>query len=452
MAKILCVTTSLTGMVHASFELISRLHAAGHQVTYACPWDIEASVQKQGFDYRQLTPINFDPAPPPPSASGPLAGVKRLLGAWLTMRTRQNDALTNLDMTAFRQTLDDIKPDLLLIDLELHEYILRAVGDQIPTVLLSQWFSIWRRPNLPPITTAIIPGQSWQGQRWGLALVWHALQLRRKLGAWRTRLRSAFTDRSSILMQYAHQVSFPANELTELYYFPPPLTYRNWPVISLTAWDLEFPHSPRPNLFYVGPMVYETRQDAQTDPAVDQTLAQIFANRAKQKFQLIYCSVSTMGQGDQGFLQRVVEAFVDQSDWQLIIGLGGAENFLRDVPDNVHVFDWVPQLQVLQHADCSINHGGIHTINECLHFGIPMLIYSGKRFDQNACAARVAFHGLGIMADKDQDGVQAIQQRVETILNDPSYKSRVDALRRKLKDQREDVVRVIEKFLPEYES
>ena len=37
MAHVLCLTTGLTGILHASFEVVRRLEAWGHHVTYACP-------------------------------------------------------------------------------------------------------------------------------------------------------------------------------------------------------------------------------------------------------------------------------------------------------------------------------------------------------------------------------------------------------------------------------
>jgi UDP:flavonoid glycosyltransferase YjiC (YdhE family) len=95
------------------------------------------------------------------------------------------------------------------------------------------------------------------------------------------------------------------------------------------------------------------------------------------------------------------------------------------MPKNVHAFAWIPQLKVLAAADISINHGGIHTINECVHFGVPMLVYSGKKSDQNGCAARVHFHEIGIMADKDVDDAATIQSKIHKLLSVHIYKKNI---------------------------
>ena len=54
-----------------------------------------------------------------------------------------------------------------------------------------------------------------------------------------------------------------------------------------------------------------------------------------------------------------------------------------------------------------------------------MLVYSGKRFDQNGNAARIAYHDLGIRGDKDQDSPATIRQNLMTIFSDTRYKENV---------------------------
>ena len=113
--------------------------------------------------------------------------------------------------------------------------------------------------------------------------------------------------------------------------------------------------------------------------------------------------------------------------WVVVIALGGLLKVadLDPVPQNVFTFSYIAQLAVLKEAACSINHGGIHTINECIHFKVPMLVYSGKRSDQNGCAARVAYHQLGLMADKDSDGPEVIKEKIEEVLTNEQFREKV---------------------------
>jgi UDP:flavonoid glycosyltransferase YjiC (YdhE family) len=113
-----------------------------------------------------------------------------------------------------------------------------------------------------------------------------------------------------------------------------------------------------------------------------------------------------------------------------MMSLGGLidREQLGELPPNVYVYPWLPQLQILERADCSINHGGIHTINECIHFKVPMLVYSGKRSDQNGCAARVAYHQLGLIGDKDQDSVVQIREKIRKVLTDGEIRRNVELM------------------------
>ena len=114
----------------------------------------------------------------------------------------------------------------------------------------------------------------------------------------------------------------------------------------------------------------------------------------------------------------------------MLLALGGKIDRAEvgPLPENVLAYSWLPQLQVLAKADLSINHGGIHTINECIHFGVPMLVYSGKRSDQDGCAARVHYHQVGIMADKDIDTSEEIRQKITQLLTDESYQQSIETM------------------------
>lgn len=448
MAHIICITTGLTGILHASFELVARLEAAGHEVTYACPHDVGEKVRAQGIQYVQLPEVAFSPAPEIETGGGLKGRITKIAHKIRYAKQRQTAGITALQMDKFRDFLDKQQPDLLLLDMELHDHILTAVAQQLPTVLVSQWFSTWERPGLPPIFRVTVPNQGWRGTATAIQLDWLRVKLSQQISVFKGNLFSAFTDRRSILRAYAKSVGFPM-ELLETKYWPPPFTYHQLPVLSMTSWALEFPHDPRPAMYYVGPMVYPQRQDQQADPEVLQRIQNILKTKRETGKSLIYCSVSSMDEGDQFFLQKLVDAVGQRENWVMILGLGGLleTNFLSSIPSNVHPFAWVPQLSVLEQADCSINHGGIHTINECIHFRVPMLIYSGKRYDQNGCAARIDFHGIGIAADKDEDDAIAIRQKIEQLLSQASYQEKMDQIHTHYQENKGGLAKIVDQLL-----
>lgn len=423
MAHILCITSGLTGILNASFEMVSQLQAAGHRVTCASPRAVQDKVKVQGFSYIQLPPMLTELAPPLPQYKGRFRKLKRMQAKILNASIRQEAAVDALGMHPFKKILEKEAPDFLIIDIELHEYIMTAYSLQQPMVLLSQWFSLWKRPGLPPLLHDTLPGNGWRGSRWGMEWAWTTIKIKRWWTFQKKKLRTVRTNRRSVLQAYAKQVDFPLEYIRENYW-PGPFTYSNLPVISITAQELEFPHDPRPHLHYVGPMVFAERKEVKNNRKLVQEIEQILETGLQEGKSILYCSVSTFKQGDHSFLKKIIQAVANVANWTLIIGLGGLldQKDFGQLPANVHAFSYVPQLQVLAKAHLSINHGGIHTINECLHYKVPMLVYSGKRSDQNGCAARIAYHGLGIMADKDKDDVATIKNKIETVLTDEHYR------------------------------
>jgi zeaxanthin glucosyltransferase len=416
---IFIVTSGLTGILNASFEMARRLRLAGHQVTLGAPRPVGDRVAAEGLDFEEFPFINTDPAPPLTASAGK---VSRMWQRFIHQKQRRATALESYRPHAFKAAVNRLNPDLILIDIELHEYIFAAYGMDRYFVLLSQWYSTWRRPGLPYLLTDVIPGKGKHGTPAAIEAHWGTVKQQRKKMFRKMAARSFSTDRRSVLLKLAAENEFPS-EYIRKNWWPGVFSYADLPAISMTPFEMEFPHEPRPALQYVGPMVHEGRaeQDAVSQRGTDigALMTTVKASAAK----LILCTASTMKAGDTAFLRRLFDAVAERSDWQLFVGLGGKTNpaELGDIPANVHTFTYVPQLRVLRAADLSINHAGIHTIHECIHFGVPMLIYSGKQSDQPGCAARVHHHGLGLMADKDTDDVVAIRANIERVLTEPAF-------------------------------
>ncbi|MEM6963213.1 MAG: nucleotide disphospho-sugar-binding domain-containing protein, partial [Bacteroidota bacterium] len=433
MAKIICITTGLTGILNASLELVSRLQNAGHEVIYASPKNVKEKITAEAIPYFQLPEIQNDVSPDLPVFRGPFKKIKRLLYKMQHARRRQLQTLERTIPYEFSQMLRREKPDLVIIDIELHEYIFKAYSSQQNFILLSQWFSLWKRKGLPYLLHDTIPQRGWRGSQWAMTLAWWKVEWQRWRIFLQKKIRSGGTDRRTALRALAQRENFPERLISQNYW-PGPFTYSELPVISMTAFEMEFPHEPRPHLFYVGPMVYVKRKEKLAMGSAEVSAADAIHYKNKIGGTLLYCSISTLKKGDESFLKKIIKAVEDRKDWVLILGMGGLidqKNF-DGLSENIFPFSYVPQLKVLREADLSINHGGIHTINECIHFRVPMLIYSGKRSDQNGCAARVHYHQLGIMADKDQDAPRDIREKIETVLGNPHFKKNVEAMHRRI--------------------
>ena len=444
MAHILLITTGLTGILHAGFEVMARLEKAGHRLTYACPHDRRTIVEAQEFVYKQLPEVLIQPTDQIPDFP---QRWRRILYRLTHIKQRRKNALADLKIDEFTATLQALKPDLILIDVELHEYIISSFSIGYKVILLSQWFTMWEAKGVPTLQSDIIPNENNHDD---IRRLWQQTHRDRRKMIWQQKIRTLFADRGSILEMYAHRAGFPTQELL-CYQWPAPFGYRTLPVLSMSAGELEFPHTPRENLHYIGPMVYAQRKDTKTTKQTKERLQRIFEEKKQNGQKVIYCSFTTMRASDNAFSKKIIEAVAQRPDWVLIIGHGGIsdDESSKNTPKNVHIFDWIPQLYVLQNADCSINHGGIHTINECIHFRVPMLVYSGQKSDQDGCAARVAYHQIGIRADKNKDDVSAIRRNIETVLSNPLFKKNLTAVHDKYLAQKRDKIleRLIKNFV-----
>jgi UDP:flavonoid glycosyltransferase YjiC (YdhE family) len=341
---------------------------------------------------------------------------------FINQKQRRATALESYRPYAFKDAVNRLNPDLIFIDVELHEYIFAAYGMDREFVLLSQWYSTWRRPGLPYLLTDVIPGEGEDGTPVAIDAQWETVKQQRRKMFRKMAARSFGTDRRSVLLELAKENGF-AFEYIQENWWPGVFSYNDLRAISMTPFEMEFAHDPQPELHYVGPMVHENRTEENAVSHEGKAIEELLAETKIAGAKLILCTVSTMKAGDITFLRRLFDAVAERPDWRLFVGLGGKLDpaMLGGIPANVHTFSYVPQLRILREADLSINHAGIHTIHECIHFGVPMLVYSGKQSDQPGCAARVHHHGLGLMADKDIDDAGAIRGNIERVLTEPSF-------------------------------
>ncbi len=415
MAKILIATSGLTGIANASLALAVRLRDAGHSVTCASPLPVPEPVSAQRLPYLQLAPVNFNPAPRVRAASGLGGKLIARLQRWSARAARIEAGIAALGMEQFRQLLAREQPDLLLLDCELHEHIITAVSGGVRVALLSPFLNHWRSPSLPPLQSAIIPGQGIAGSKVGLTLAWWRVHLQRWWFQRRVALRNGFCERRAVLLAYARQAGFNPHYF-DRYSWVTVLSYRQLPVLSSNTFALEFPHVPPAHLRYIGAMVRSSDMEPAPAPELAHTLETLFARRSQQGGALLYCNLSSMQSEDQAFVQALVQAVSTREDWHLLLGLGGRAMDIGRLPANVHAFSWLPQLQVLQHADCAIMHGGVNSINECIAARVPMLVCAGEHYDQPGCAARVQYHGIGLCAPRQRASAELLQASLQQLM------------------------------------
>ncbi|MEM7044541.1 MAG: nucleotide disphospho-sugar-binding domain-containing protein [Pseudomonadota bacterium] len=394
MAHMACITNGLTGLLFASFEMARRLRADGHQITSIAPSIAKDAVIREGLPYQEIPEV--------PANGG-----------------------SDINMDRLAERLDALSPDLALIDTELPEVVLAAQAAGLKTVLLNTWMSIWQHPGLPPLHRSIQPGVGWRGSSLGMDLAWARHRTTRRLKHVIRRLWHGRRYRVAQLRTYGSSIGFPHEQEFDFDHWLLPFSFRTLPILTLHAHEFEFPHTPRAHVHYVGPMVNSDRVEAPSKPSDQAIIDEVLAKRRDGTTKLVFGGFGSHFIADADLLNRVFEAFAGRSDWELVVPLGSkvADLDMSAKPANVHVVSWAPQLALLKQADAAIVHGGINTIDECIHFETPMLACSGGMTDMPGNIARLVHHGLGVACDAGSEGPEAIAKILDRLMTDPTVSS-----------------------------
>ena len=441
MAHIVFITNGMSSTLNSGFAMSRRLRNAGHRVTFVARQEFGEQVMAQGEAFVGLMQdqrmAELMAADPRPSLARPFAIVR-----WLGHRRRlRRESIESDELTSIVRGL---KPDVLLIDIEMHAAVIATSQLGIPTLLTMIFFSIFRCPGLPPLHIAMDPGTT-RWQRFKIQCAWWQV----RIGAFAQRVRqrlsragigdyfrpvSCNTVRIAELRALARHCGFSLRSETDRTQWLRPYTYRHLYVVSYHPWEFELPHDPSPLMHYVGPMINADRVEPPLPIEARRRWQAMKAARARRRLSqrpLIYCSLSSFYVADASFLRRVLRVFSKRRDWDLVLGLGGKVTAadLAPIPDNVLLLDWAPQLEILAHADSFITHGGTTSISEGAWFGVPMVVYSTKQGDHDGNSMRVRYHGLGVVADKDTDGAKQIERNIERTLFDADIRRNVAAMR-----------------------
>lgn len=440
MAHIVIVTSGLTGLFRASLALIAQLKAAGHRVTYASPGDLAKPLAELEIPFVRLPPWQF-PAEPQPQLS--------TWQKWQHLKSRQRQAVLMLGLEQFNQAMASLSPDLLLIDIEMHPQIMTAVRQQFRVALLCPFFSIWRRAGVPPLHVDTLPGEGWRGQWWGLQWSWLRYSWSKRMDALRDRWQKKGLDWRSILRRTATEMEYPFNNTFGFSHWLSPYPHdETLPVLCLHAEELDLPHRAQSNVHYMGPMVLDTGF-AQSE--MTPNLLTFLQERQGKK--LIYCGASTFSSVSQSLLRSIIALASLCPSWDFVVSLGGAsalEKFANgSLPVNLCLLSWAPQLALLQRADCAIINGGPHTITECVHYEVPMLVVPMSKDDQRGNAVRASYHGLGIVRAIEDCCEQTLLGDLKALLGEPVYRENLARMKQSFQHYETDstVAHMIESLL-----
>ena len=147
-------------------------------------------------------------------------------------------------------------------------------------------------------------------------------------------------------------------------------------------------------------------------------------NKEKTR-KLVYISLGTVINDRPDFYSKCINALRGEKI-DVIISCGNSmdSRVLEPLPENVKVYPYVDQLDVLSRADVFITHCGMNSVSESLYMACPMVLYP-QTGEQQAVARRAAEIGASVMLT--DDSVNGIRSAVLEILNNAAYASAAKA-------------------------
>ncbi|MCX4696291.1 macrolide-inactivating glycosyltransferase [Streptomyces sp. NBC_01408] len=130
------------------------------------------------------------------------------------------------------------------------------------------------------------------------------------------------------------------------------------------------------------------------------------------------------------FYRACMDAFADLPDWHVVLQIGKFtdEAALGEIPANVEVHRWVPQLDILRQADAFITHAGAGGSQEGLATGTPMVAVP-QAVDQFGNADMLVSLGVARHVPMDRADAATLREAVLALVDDPEVAARAEAVR-----------------------
>ncbi|MNN64268.1 Oleandomycin glycosyltransferase [compost metagenome] len=140
----------------------------------------------------------------------------------------------------------------------------------------------------------------------------------------------------------------------------------------------------------------------------------------------------------------LLEVFSKNLHWQLIIQIndtGLIADLVAIKPDNVNIYDWLSQKDILARASLFITHGGFGSIKEAIQLKVPMLVCPFHA-DHYGNAARVQYWSLGKIIDAKASSKQ-MEKHIKHILCSDQYRFTAEKFYQLSNDQQAHVIDLI---------
>lgn len=366
------------GHVNPSLEVIRELVARGHRVTYAIPPVFAEKVAETGAEVKLWNSTLPGPDDDPEAWGATLLdNVEPFLA----------DAIQALPQLIDAYEGDE--PDLVLHDITAYPARVLARRWGVPAVSLS--------PNLV----------AWEGYEAEVAEpMWAEPKKTERGQAYYARFHAWLEE----------------NGITE---HPDPFVGR--PARSLVL----IPRALQPNADRVDESVYSFVGACQGDRTAEGDW-----HRPADAEKVVLVSLGSTFTRQPDFYRECVRAFGDLPGWHLVLQIGRhvdpAE--LGDLPRNVEVRSWVPQLTILRQADLFVTHAGAGGSQEGLATATAMIAVP-QAVDQFGNADVLQSLGVARHLPTEEATAEALRAAALTLMDDPEVARRLKGIQAEMAEE-----------------
>ena len=167
----------------------------------------------------------------------------------------------------------------------------------------------------------------------------------------------------------------------------------------------------------------------------------------QMKPPIIYISLGSII-SNKGFCKECIRAFGGKN-FSVILNTGRIPPAtLGKIPDNIFAYTFVPQLEVLNHADVFLTHCGMNSVNEAMIKGVPMVAMPFIN-DQIANAKQIVALGIGKRVRSFPSRAKALYEAAATVYGDAQMRRRSKQIQEMLQGESsfEKVIMRIEQIL-----
>ncbi|WP_425310105.1 glycosyltransferase [Ammonicoccus fulvus] len=374
MTTILAYTSPAIGHLYPMMPVLLELKNRGHHVHVRTLDRAVPDVLAAGL---KAEPIH--PAVEPVLEQFPTHAAKGAK-AQLEMVARLFSTRAQLDAPDLRKAIDEVQPDLLVVDINAWGAVGVAEASGLPWTSFCPYILSVRSKGTPPFGPGLTRDLSVKGR------IRDAVVNRLVLGAVEAqflptlnRVRAAeglspcrsvdnfFTRAHAILMTSSEPFDYP---------------HPDWPAkihsIGATPWE---PERPEPEWL------------------------------AELADPLVLVTTSSEYQGDEELARAAIAGLADEPGSVVITMAAGVPDDLGPLPPNIRVERFVPHGHLLKRATVAVTHGGMGATQKALAAGVPVCAMPFGR-DQFETAARVVHANAGTRLDAKKLTPDALRDSV----------------------------------------